>query len=570
MGGAEALCVPRGEVGRAEKQRGAVAHGGAGRRGGTDGRVRGERGRVLRRLNTQLLLGATDWRVCGEDCVHGRKCGTWGPVGLRDLISKDGRDSGFDPQWSRYFCPQSVFSSRSQPPPVFSPTSRIHYTSLRVASAMLTLRPLPSLRVASLSPSLLLLRPSRALAHASRYPGRAEPCPVARSRRRDGARHAESRPIPRLAMSAAPIAAALGATDEKENEPLDPVTDSEKEAPEPPDAPLAADAAEREPRPGRGRANPRSAPRRESPRAQQAGEGTPSLRSNAELMAEGGKDAGSGGGVGGGGGRRKTGASVGVDYGGRRTGVAVSYSGFAPRPITVLTTRGPQLVADLLKLARDEGADELVVGLPVSWDQSEGPQAATCRQFAQSLAKPAAVQGVRVFLHDEYSTSQDALDLMIQSKDRQEMLDAFAAAVLLRSYFESQGVNATAVLPKSKLLQQKLCSRQHAPDATAQQFSAASESLGTPDSTSAVKASAPTQDNAGSAAAAGVTVSAMPATEQGRRAVTPHRVTSSKKGASRSSKESSWVVKSRDDYGDDEDDDDSLFDGDWEAAFKLK
>ncbi|CAI5974295.1 unnamed protein product [Closterium sp. NIES-64] len=61
------------------------------------------------------------------------------------------------------------------------------------------------------------------------------------------------------------------------------------------------------------------------------------------------------------------------------------------------------------------GADELVVGLPVSWDRSEGPQAATCRQFAQSLAKPAAVEGVRVFLHDEYSTSQDALDLMIQS-----------------------------------------------------------------------------------------------------------------------------------------------------------
>ncbi|CAI5534610.1 unnamed protein product [Closterium sp. Naga37s-1] len=460
---------------------------------------------------------------------------------------------------------------------------------------MLALRPL---RVASLSPSLPLLRPSRALAHASRYPGRAEPCPVARSRRRDGARHAESRPIPRLAMSAAPIAAALGATDEKENEPLDPVTDSEKEALEPPDAPLAADAAEREPRPGRGRANPRSAPRRESPRAQQAGEGTPSSRSNAELMAEGGKDAGSGGGGGGGGGRRKTGASVGVDYGGRRTGVAVSYSGFAPRPITVLTTRGPQLVADLLKLARDEGADELVVGLPVSWDRSEGPQAATCRQFAQSLAKPAAVQGVRIFLHDEYSTSQDALDLMIQSgrgrKDRQEMLDAFAAAVLLRSYFESQGVNATAVLPKSKLLQQKLCSRQHSPDATAQEASDASEAsaLETPQGSSAVKASA-----------GDATVSAMSAAEQGRHTVTPHRVTLSKKGASRSSKASSidsvpgaaglrarcrgsgerkrpavvskplatrQAVKSRDAYDEDDDDDDSLFDGDWEAAFKLK
>ncbi|CAI5489434.1 unnamed protein product [Closterium sp. Naga37s-1] len=533
---------------------------------------------------------------------------------------------------------------------------------------MLTLRPL---RVAPLSPSLPLLRSPRALAHASRYTGGAELCPVARSRRRDGARHAESCLIPRLAMRAAPIAAALGVSDGSEHEPLDPVRDSGKEASEPLDAQPAADAAEPEPRVGGERANLRSAPRRESSRVQQAGGENPSPRSNAELMAEGGRDAGSGGG--GAGAKRRAGASVGVDYGGRRTGVAVSYSGFAPRPITVrltsqvthsllschissshppcsmfclsllaspsilrspcplslvlslsflsslslppnwvvrvlqvLTTRGPQLVADLLKLARDEGADELVVGLPVSWDRSEGPQAATCRQFAQSLAKPAAVQGVRVFLHDEYSTSQDALDLMIQSgrgrKDRQEMLDAFAAAVLLRSYFESQGVNATAVLPKSKLLQQKLCSRQHSPDASVQGFSAASEPLVIPDSSSAVRASAPTQGTAGSAAA-DATVSAMPATEQGRRAVTLHRGTLSNKGASRSSKASSvdsvqgavglrargrgsgegkrpavvskplatrQMVKSRDDYDDEEDDDDSLFDGDWEAAFKLK
>ncbi|CAI5480953.1 unnamed protein product [Closterium sp. Yama58-4] len=472
----------------------------------------------------------------------------------------------------------------------------------RIACATGTMLALRPLRVASLSPRLSLLRSSCALAHASRYPGRAEPIPVARSRRTDGAR-AGSRPIPR-AMGAAPIAVALAVPDEKEHEPLYPDRDSRKEAPEPSDAQPAADAAEREPRPGAERANPRSAPQRESSRAQQTGGEIPPPRSNAELMAEGGRDAGSRGR--GGGGRRRAGASVGVDYGGRRTGVAVSYSGFAPRPITVLTSRGPQLVADLLKLAKDEGADELVVGLPVSWDRSEGPQAATCRQFAQSLAKPAAVQGVRVFLHDEYSTSQDALDLMIQSgrgrKDRQEMLDAFAAAVLLRSYFESQGVHATPVLPKSKLLQRQLCSHQRFPDpnATAQESSAESASLGTPDSSSAVGAST----TAAGSAAADVTVSAMPAAEQDRHTVAPHRVTLRNKGVARSSKASSvdsvheavdpsarsrdngerrkrpvassspvatrQVVKSRDDYDDDEDDDDSLFDGDWEAAFKLK
>ncbi|GJP54772.1 hypothetical protein CLOM_g13817 [Closterium sp. NIES-68] len=202
--------------------------------------------------------------------------------------------------------------------------------------------------------------------------------------------------------------------------------------------------------------------------------------------------------------------------------------------------------------------------------------------------KPAAIQGVRVFLHDEYSTSQDALDLMIQSgcgrKDRQEMLDAFAAAVLLRSYFESQGAQAVAVVPKSKQLLRKLCKHQTPTDGPA---------------TDVIKREASDASEASEGfAATDVTASAPLGAEQRPLTATPREVAPGKKRHARNSKAPGndlhttvgiraqgkggrqgklplknrrTVSRSNDDFDDgDDDDDDSLFDGDWEAAFKLK
>eukprot|EP00897_Mesotaenium_endlicherianum_P010931 jgi/Mesen1/9867/ME000070S09152 len=127
------------------------------------------------------------------------------------------------------------------------------------------------------------------------------------------------------------------------------------------------------------------------------------------------------------------GRSLGVDFGLKRTGVAVTYKGFAPRPVEVVRWVGGRLINQLVKLA----VHELVVGLPVSWDFSESPQAATCRKFAAALSLTAAEAG-------------------LNKRARHEKLDAYAAMVMLSSYYEHFGKGAQFVLPREPRLRLEL------------------------------------------------------------------------------------------------------------------
>ncbi|KAG0570281.1 hypothetical protein M758_6G144900 [Ceratodon purpureus] len=158
---------------------------------------------------------------------------------------------------------------------------------------------------------------------------------------------------------------------------------------------------------------------------------------------------------------RLRGHTIGVDLGDVRTGLSVSLGGFAPRPLTVVRQRGDKLLETILQVALQEKADEFVVGLPKSWDGKDSEQANKCRSFAGRLSNLAARRGWRVYLHDEYGTSQDALDYMIDigsnRRSRKEQLDAYAAKALLCNYFESGGSRAQIVVPKPLDLQQLLC-----------------------------------------------------------------------------------------------------------------
>ena len=58
--------------------------------------------------------------------------------------------------------------------------------------------------------------------------------------------------------------------------------------------------------------------------------------------------------------------ALGVDYGRRRTGLAVSSGGLAPRPLEVVPSHpAPNLIRAVVDAALRERADEIVVGLPV-------------------------------------------------------------------------------------------------------------------------------------------------------------------------------------------------------------
>ncbi len=98
---------------------------------------------------------------------------------------------------------------------------------------------------------------------------------------------------------------------------------------------------------------------------------------------------------------------LGIDLGERRIGVALGdlKTGLV-RPLVTLTRRDIETdAANLHRLAREHDAEELVVGLPLSLDGSEGPQAQRTREWAAALADHCVLP---LTWRDERHTSAEA------------------------------------------------------------------------------------------------------------------------------------------------------------------
>ena len=112
-----------------------------------------------------------------------------------------------------------------------------------------------------------------------------------------------------------------------------------------------------------------------------------------------------------------------LDYGSARTGVAVSDpTGTVARPLRTLERATP---ADVRSLVDEEGAERVVVGLPLTLRGEHGAQAEETQRFVEELR--AAVE-VPVETFDERFTTVLA--------GPGEGDDARAAAHLLSSYLE--------------------------------------------------------------------------------------------------------------------------------------
>ena len=135
-----------------------------------------------------------------------------------------------------------------------------------------------------------------------------------------------------------------------------------------------------------------------------------------------------------------------LDVGERRVGVAVSdASQTLARSLTVLRRRSKaQDFEALARLVREHAVTAIVVGLPLSADGSEGPQARRIRRYADALAEALAAQGlaVPVILHDESLSTVTAAEVMIAAgrkrRDRRRRIDAVAAAVILQDYLDAK------------------------------------------------------------------------------------------------------------------------------------
>lgn len=137
---------------------------------------------------------------------------------------------------------------------------------------------------------------------------------------------------------------------------------------------------------------------------------------------------------------------VGVDLGTRRIGVAVSDSDrTVAAPHTVILRSGDAAAdrAVLGAMARELGAEKLVVGLPLSLDGTMGPAATRAEQEAHVLE---AETGIPIELHDERLTTVAASRAPRQKARRRarRVVDDSAAALILQSWLDVNRVDRSS------------------------------------------------------------------------------------------------------------------------------
>ncbi|MGH8985672.1 MAG: Holliday junction resolvase RuvX [Acidimicrobiia bacterium] len=133
---------------------------------------------------------------------------------------------------------------------------------------------------------------------------------------------------------------------------------------------------------------------------------------------------------------------LGVDLGSRRIGLALSDpSGAVATPHRVLERSGDP-TADhrtITVVAREAGADRIVVGLPLSLSGDVGPAARAVLDEVEALRAEAG-EGMRVETHDERFTTVVAEQGLRASgarrRRRRAVVDEAAAAVMLQSYLD--------------------------------------------------------------------------------------------------------------------------------------
>lgn len=130
---------------------------------------------------------------------------------------------------------------------------------------------------------------------------------------------------------------------------------------------------------------------------------------------------------------------LGVDYGRRRTGTAVSDpDGRLAVPLRTLECRGlDDLAARLVELSIENEAAAIVLGLPRRLDGSPGEIAGDVEALSTRLRE----RGIEVILWDEGLTSWEAAEKLRHApatvRRRKGAIDEAAATILLQSYLES-------------------------------------------------------------------------------------------------------------------------------------
>ncbi|HZJ27839.1 MAG TPA: Holliday junction resolvase RuvX [Acidimicrobiia bacterium] len=135
---------------------------------------------------------------------------------------------------------------------------------------------------------------------------------------------------------------------------------------------------------------------------------------------------------------------LGVDLGTRRIGLACSDAlGITAGPLSVIERTGDRTAEHraILAAARDAGASSIVVGLPRALSGKVTAAERAARREADELGELAGPD-IPVALYDERFTTVIAERALVASgvrrRDRKQVVDKVAAAVMLQGYLDAQ------------------------------------------------------------------------------------------------------------------------------------
>ena len=128
-----------------------------------------------------------------------------------------------------------------------------------------------------------------------------------------------------------------------------------------------------------------------------------------------------------------------VDFGDSRTGIAVcGKSELIASPVTVIQEKDfDKCIEKTAALAKEQRAEQVVVGYPKNMNGTIGERAEKCSLFAERLEE---LIGCPVKLWDERCTTVSAHNALnvtnTRGKKRKAVVDAVAAVIILESYLE--------------------------------------------------------------------------------------------------------------------------------------
>jgi putative Holliday junction resolvase len=128
-----------------------------------------------------------------------------------------------------------------------------------------------------------------------------------------------------------------------------------------------------------------------------------------------------------------------IDYGEKRTGLAIcDASETITTPLTVIHGQ-KELSKKIVNIIKKEGAEAIVLGLPLNMDGSEGHQSKLTRKFAEQLKKHLDIP---IHFQDERLSSFDAEQKLtpaeLTTSKKKKLLDAIAAASILEAFLEQK------------------------------------------------------------------------------------------------------------------------------------